>query len=62
MKFAWEKQYVFRPLRGRHNETVLNSFYKSDLWKYNNHRGADDFSEDILLNLEKDAILDDTLK
>ena len=37
------------------NETLLGPFKKSDLWKYKNHRGADDFLEDILLYLEKES-------
>ena len=43
------------PLGCYANETLLSSINKSDLWKYKNHRGADDFPEDILLYLEKES-------
>ena len=41
------------PLGCYANETLLSSINKSDLWKYRNHRGADDFPEHILLHVEK---------
>ena len=43
------------PLGCNDNETLLSSVKKNDLWKYKNHRGADDFPEDILLYLEKES-------
>ena len=43
------------PLGCQENETLLNDIQKKDRWKYRNHKGADDFPEEMLLYLEKES-------
>ena len=47
-------EYGF-PLGYQGNETLLSSVTKRGRWKYKNHRGADDFLEQMLLYLEKES-------
>ena len=43
------------PLGCRENEILLKDIQKKDRLKYRNHKGADDFPEEMLLYLEKES-------
>ena len=43
------------PLGCQENETLLNDIHKKDRWKNRNHKGAEDFPEQMVSYLEKES-------